>query len=107
MVSGKYTTHRPAQRDGRPGFSRGLREPVHPDTHEGVPGASALGGVSVREPTAVLVWLGVNRSHGAVWSWMHRLADCQPDSSSTRVVCATCEYVVDETGIDGMKRRSS
>ena len=34
-------------------------------------------GLSVREVTAVLELLGVDRSHGAVWNWTHDLAESQ------------------------------
>ena len=52
-------------------------------------------GCSLRETTAVLSVLGVERSHGAVWRWVHRLADsgCDPPSAQpTRVA-------VDETAV--------
>jgi putative transposase len=37
-------------------------------------------GCSLRETTTILTELGIERSHGAVWSWVHRLADsgCDP-----------------------------
>jgi putative transposase len=36
-------------------------------------------GVSIRGTTAVLRLLGVDRSHGTVWRWIHRLADSLVD----------------------------
>jgi len=36
-------------------------------------------GLSIRETTTVLRLLGVDRSHGAVWQWIHRLADSLAD----------------------------
>ena len=36
-------------------------------------------GLSLRETVAILDLLGVDRSHGAVWDWTHRLADNQDD----------------------------
>ncbi len=36
-------------------------------------------GLSIRDTTAVLRLLGVVRSHGAVWQWIHRLADSLAD----------------------------
>ena len=36
-------------------------------------------GLSVREVVAVLEWFGVDRSHGAVWNWTHKLAEHQED----------------------------
>ncbi len=36
-------------------------------------------GLSVREVAAVLGLLGVDRSHGAVWNWTHKLAENQED----------------------------
>ncbi len=38
-----------------------------------------LMGLSVREVAAVLELLGVDRSHGAVWSWTHDLTEAQSD----------------------------
>ena len=32
-------------------------------------------GLSLRETVAILDLLDVDRSHGAVWDWTHRLAD--------------------------------
>jgi len=52
-------------------------------------------GCSLRETTAVLSVLGVERSHGAVWNWVHRLADSgwdPPSAQPTRVA-------VDETAV--------
>ena len=49
----------------------------------------------MRETTAVLRWLGVERSHGAVWAWTHRLADRQPDPPSAQPT----RVAVDETAI--------
>ena len=36
-------------------------------------------GLSLREIVAVFEWLGVDRSHGAVWNWTHALAENQAD----------------------------
>jgi len=36
-------------------------------------------GLSIRETTPMLGLLGVDRSHGAVWQWIHRLADSLAD----------------------------
>ncbi|MFB6197759.1 MAG: IS6 family transposase [Halobacteriaceae archaeon] len=50
---------------------------------------------SLRETTTILSMLGVERSHGAVWNWVHRVSDtgCDPPSASpTRVA-------VDETAV--------
>ncbi len=52
-------------------------------------------GLSVRETTAVLRWLGIERSHGAVWSWTHRLADRQPNPPTAQ----PSRVAVDETAI--------
>ncbi len=52
-------------------------------------------GLSVRETTAVLRWLGVERSHEAVWAWTHRLADRQPDPQTVK----PSRVAVDETAI--------
>ena len=52
-------------------------------------------GLSLRETVAILDLLDVDRSHGAVWDWTHRLADDQddPPRSTPRRVA------VDETAI--------
>ena len=36
-------------------------------------------GCSLRETTTILAELGVERSHQAVWQWVHRLSDSVPD----------------------------
>ena len=36
-------------------------------------------GLSLREIVAVFEWLGVDRSHGAIWSWTHTLSEAQAD----------------------------
>ena len=36
-------------------------------------------GLSLREIVAVFEWLGVDRSHGAVWNWTHTLSKAQED----------------------------
>jgi len=36
-------------------------------------------GLSVREVVAVVEFLGIDRSHGAVWNWTHALAEAQAD----------------------------
>jgi len=40
-------------------------------------------GLSLRETVAILDLLDVDRSHGAVWDWTHRLADNQDDPPRT------------------------
>jgi len=52
-------------------------------------------GCSLRETTTILAELGVQRSHGAVWSWVHRLSDsgCDPPTAQPSRVA------VDETAI--------
>jgi putative transposase len=52
-------------------------------------------GCSLRETTTILSELGVQRSHGAVWNWVYRLADSgrdPPTASPSRVA-------VDETAV--------
>ena len=52
-------------------------------------------GCSLRETKAILALLGVNRSHPAIFQWVHRLADSvsdPPSASPTRVA-------VDETAV--------
>jgi len=36
-------------------------------------------GMSIRETVAILDLLGVDRSHGAVWNWVHTLSEAQSD----------------------------
>jgi len=52
-------------------------------------------GCSLRETTTILAELGVQRSHGAVWNWSHRLADigCDPPRASPSRVA------VDQTAV--------
>jgi putative transposase len=51
---------------------------------------------------AILDVLGVDRLHGAVWNWMHRLADTQNDPPRS----APRRVAVDETAIQiGMEWR--
>ncbi|UPM45225.1 IS6 family transposase [Halocatena salina] len=49
-------------------------------------------GCSLREITTILSELGVERSHGAVWNWVHRLADSVSDPPPSRVA-------IDETAV--------
>src|SRR6056297_1561036 len=52
-------------------------------------------GCSLRETAAILGLVGVERTHGAVWNWVHRLADSvgdPPSAQPTRVA-------VDETAV--------
>jgi len=52
-------------------------------------------GSSLRETAAILGLFGVERTHGAVWNWVHRLADSvgnPPSAQPTRVA-------VDETAV--------
>ncbi|ELY37711.1 transposase [Natronorubrum tibetense GA33] len=52
-------------------------------------------GCSPHETTTILAELGVERSHGAVWNWVHRLADsgCDPPEAQPKRVA------VDETAV--------
>jgi putative transposase len=56
-------------------------------------------GCSLRETTTILAESGVERSHQAVWQWVHRLADSVPDpptASPSRVaVDETAEGVIE------------
>ena len=53
-------------------------------------------GLSVREVVAVLEWLGVDRSHGAVWNWTHKFAEHQEDPPTA----APSRVAVDEKQIE-------
>ncbi|MCD2204561.1 IS6 family transposase [Halobacterium sp. KA-6] len=84
-----------------------LRERYEPDLEENWENertANALTGVAVRlhqtgcslrETTTILAELGVQRSHGAVWNWVHRLSDsgCGPPEAQPKRVA------VDETAV--------
>ncbi len=52
-------------------------------------------GCSLRETTTILAELGVERSHGAVWNWVHRIADSVPDPPSAQPT----RVAVDETAV--------
>jgi len=55
-------------------------------------------GLSVREVEGVLGWLGVDRSHGAVWNWKEKLAETQSDppmAEPSRVAVNEKQIVVD------------
>ena len=52
-------------------------------------------GLSVRETQAVLAWLGVDRSHGAIWQWTHRLADSGSDPPTVQ----PSRVATDETAV--------
>src|SRR6056297_52938 len=52
-------------------------------------------GCSLRETTTILAELGVERSHQAVWQWVHRLADSVPDPPSAKPT----RVAVDETAV--------
>ncbi|WP_121744826.1 IS6 family transposase [Natronorubrum halophilum] len=52
-------------------------------------------GCSLRETTTVLAELGVERSYGAVWNGVRRLADSVPDPSSA----SPTRVAVDETAV--------
>jgi putative transposase len=52
-------------------------------------------GCSLRETQAILRLLGVERSHQAIWQWVHRLADSVPDPPSAQPT----RVAVDETAV--------
>jgi putative transposase len=52
-------------------------------------------GCSLRETTTILAELGVQRSHQAVWQWVHRLADSVPDPPTAQ----PSRVAVDETAV--------
>ena len=52
-------------------------------------------GLSLRETVAILDLLGVDRSHGAVWNWTHRLTETQPDPPTAK----PSRVAVDETAV--------
>ncbi|AFZ71486.1 IS6 family transposase [Natronobacterium gregoryi] len=53
-------------------------------------------GLSVREVVAVLEFLGIGRSHGAVWNWTHKLWEAQSDPPTA----APSRVAVDEKQIE-------
>ncbi len=53
-------------------------------------------GCSLRETTTILAELGVERSHGVVWNWVHRLSDSVPNpptSTRAELSCGPSERV--------------
>jgi hypothetical protein len=53
---------------------------VHPRYPSGVSGVGLHSMVlSLREVVAVIEWLDVDRSHGAVWNWTHTVSETQTD----------------------------
>jgi len=52
-------------------------------------------GCSLREITTILAELGVERSHQAVWQWVHRLSDSVPDPPTAQ----PSRVAVDETAV--------
>lgn len=55
-------------------------------------------GLSLRGIVVVLEWLGVDRSHGAIWSWTYTLSEDQPDpptASPSRVAVDEKQIEVD------------
>ena len=59
-------------------------------------------GLSLREIVAVFDWLGVDRSHGAIWNWTHTLSETQADP----LTAGPSRVAVDEKQItvDGEKK---
>ena len=59
-------------------------------------------GMSIRETVAILELLGVDRSHGAVWNWVHTLSEAQSDPPTA----TPSRVAVDEKQIevDGEKK---
>ncbi|ELY86183.1 transposase [Natrinema altunense JCM 12890] len=47
-------------------------------------------GYSLRETTTTLAELGIEGSHGAVWDWVHRLADSSYDSPTSTRALLSC-----------------
>jgi len=52
-------------------------------------------GCSLRETTSILAAFGVDRSHGAVWNWVHQVADSVPDPPEAQPK----RVAVDETAV--------
>lgn len=55
-------------------------------------------GLSLREVVAVFDWLGIDRSHGAVWNWTHTLSETQadpPTAEPSRVAVYEKQITVD------------
>ncbi|ELY83182.1 transposase [Natrinema gari JCM 14663] len=63
-------------------------------------------GCSLREATTILAELGVERSHGTVWNWVHRLADSGRDPpTSTRALLSCAAHQNVERSADGESSR--
>jgi len=74
-VSGVHATSRLAQRKLDVDCDEVWENERTPNTLMGVGVRLHSMGLSVREVAAVIEFLGVDRSHGAVWNWMHDLAE--------------------------------
>ena len=60
-------------------------------------------GLSVREVVAVLELLGIDRSHGAIWNWTHKLSEAQRDPPTAQ----PSRVAVDEKQIEARAVRLS
>lgn len=80
VIRSDNATRRPGQRYVRCGLSRGLGERALATTPIHLLGVRLHSmGLSVREVAALLGWLGVERSHGAVYNWTHKPVEQQED----------------------------
>jgi len=77
------------------GFRRNLGERADGDARQAFAVRHHATGCSLRETTAILAELGVQRSYQAVWQWVHRLSDSVPDSPTAK----PSRVAVDETAV--------
>ncbi len=52
-------------------------------------------GCSLRETQSILRLIGIDRSHQAIWHWVHRLADSVPDQPTEQ----PSQVAIDETAV--------
>lgn len=57
-------------------------------------------GLSVQEVSSILELPGIDRSHGAIWTWTHTLADAQSDPPT-----AAPSLVAVQVEVDGGNKR--
>ncbi|KAA9397151.1 DDE domain-containing protein [Haloarcula sp. CBA1130] len=97
-----HATRRPPQRDVRWGQPRRWVNERTPTPVQRFGACLHSAGLSIRETLTILDPLDVERSHGAVWNWVHTLSEAQNDLSTAQSPRA----VVDEkqTEVDGEKK---
>ena len=102
VARGVHDTRIPAQGNVGNGQPRRLGERAHPDTRPAIWGASPYCGAVDQGDGRYLRSAGVDRSHCAVWNWVHTLFEAQRDPPTAQPL----RVAVDEKQIevDGEKK---